>query len=317
MELLHLKYFRLVARYEHITRAAEELHIAQPALSKTISSLEKELNVKLFDRTGKFIRLNDYGRVFLHKVEQALDILEDVKTELKEMSGDVHGIVDIAAVCGMPLLPDLLATFRKQQPNVGFHLVQYSSNTLLPNTYDVSITTSLQRMKNSESIPLLNEEIYLAVPSDHRLAKRKSIRLIEAADEDFIALRPGKSLREMTDAFCKLAGFVPKIIFESDDPSTVRKFIKTGQGVAFVPSISWISILKTHVTMLHIEDPICERTIQLNWYSDRYMSEAVKSFRQFTIDYFAKLAANREKLGLQAVPSPGRKPFVAETPRAL
>lgn len=100
----------------------------------------------------------------------------------------------------------------------------------------------------------------------------------------------------MTDAFCRIAGFFPKIIFESDDPSTVRKFIKTGQGVAFVPAISWRTILRPYVSLIHIEEPVCQRTIQLNWFTDRYLSQAVKHFRQFAIEYFAELSSRHRML---------------------
>lgn len=193
MDLLHLKYFQTVAQYESMTRASEKLHVAQPAISKIISGLERELNVSLFDRTGKFIRLNEYGRVFLDKVDQSLSILEDVRQELNDMTGNISGMVDIIAVCAMSLLPDLLGKFRQQYPNIRFHLAQHSVNTPLPTTFNVCITTSPQRVPNCESIPLMTEEIYLAVPSNHRLANRKSIRLIEAADEEFIVLGQGRA----------------------------------------------------------------------------------------------------------------------------
>lgn len=79
MDLLHLKYFQTVARMEHITKASHKLNIAQPALSKTISSLEKELGVQLFDRKGRYIVLNEYGRLFLKRVDSILDLVESSK----------------------------------------------------------------------------------------------------------------------------------------------------------------------------------------------------------------------------------------------
>lgn len=147
----------------------------------------------------------------------------------------------------------------------------------------------MQKFDNTTTIPLITEEIFLAVPLDHPLSKRDSVNLIEVANDDFISLRRGKDLRCITDAFCKYAGFTPNIIFESDDPATVRGLIKSGQGIAFIPSISWGGSTGTSMKLLHINEPICERTISLTFKSDRYLPKVECLSRQFTIDYFANL----------------------------
>lgn len=86
MELLQLKYFQTVARLEHMTKAAEELHIAQPSLSKTIARLEKDLGVPLFDRQGRQITLNPFGKVFLKRVERIFHELSEGEREIKDLA---------------------------------------------------------------------------------------------------------------------------------------------------------------------------------------------------------------------------------------
>lgn len=140
--------------------------------------------------------------------------------------------------------------------------------------------------------PLITEEIFLAVPTNHPLAKRTSIRLKEVANDDFISLKPGMSLREITDTFCHYAGFTPHIIFESDDLATVRGLIKARQGVAFIPEITWGGSTGSSMTLLHIEEPVCKRTISLSCTVDRYLPEPARLFRQFVIDYFDELSKN-------------------------
>ncbi|MEX1031051.1 MAG: LysR family transcriptional regulator [Paenibacillaceae bacterium] len=293
MELSHLRYFQVVARIEHITRSAEELHISQPALSKTISILEEELQVQLFDRYSKYIRLNEYGKKFLKKVDIALDALEDGKRELSDLAGNTIGTIDLVVNVASYLVPDLLAAFRQSYPQIHFHLLLHSANSAIRNNYDLCITASLLTHDSENSVHLLTEEIFLAVPLDHRLAQRSSIHLSEVAEEGFISLRSGKSLREMTDTFCRLAGFTPNINYESDDPSTLRRLIKAGQGVAFIPEITWGSSTGASVALLHIDEPVVfRRNIELSWITDRYMSEATILFRQFTIDYFARTFNN-------------------------
>ncbi|BCN32667.1 LysR family transcriptional regulator [Anaeromicropila herbilytica] len=295
MELLQLKYFQTVARLEHMTRAAEELHIPQPALSKTISLLEKELDVLLFDRRGKYIYLNEYGKTFLKSVNQALTALENGKNELNDLSQKTFGDIKLVILSASSLIPDLLASFHKQYPHINFDLIQHHSSSVSPVTFDFCIYSSALKLENNNNIPLITEEIFLAVPSEHALAKRNSIRLNEVAHDEFISLKRGKDLREITDAFCKYAGFTPNIIFESDDPAMVRGLIRAGQGIAFMPSISWGGTTSSSIKLLHIEEPICERTISLSFSGERYLPLAARLFRQFTIDYFNNLRAQEEE----------------------
>ncbi|MCP3773773.1 LysR family transcriptional regulator [Paenibacillus sp. MZ04-78.2] len=288
MELLQLKYFQTVARHEHMTRAAEELCIVQPALSKMISHLEKELGVQLFDRVGKHIKLNQNGSVFLKHVEKALSSLEDGKRELADLSLEKHKYIDLAILVGSHILSDILVEFHKQYSNIGFHLLQHVSRSAIQPNFDLCISSAPFELQNIQSTPLVNEEIFLAVPANHRLAGRSSIQLQEAADEDFISLRPGKSLRGLTDDFCRLAGFTPRIVFETDDPATVSRLVKAGLGVAFIPGVSWGGATSSSVIRLHIEEPICQRILWLSWVRDRYLTESSRIFRQFMLDYFSK-----------------------------
>src|SRR5215813_15375912 len=96
MDLLQLHYFQTVARLEHVTRAAEELRVAQPALSKTIARLETELGVPLFDRRGRRVALNTCGRAFLRHVERLFMALEDGRQELADLASLTRGTVTVA-----------------------------------------------------------------------------------------------------------------------------------------------------------------------------------------------------------------------------
>lgn len=291
MELLQLKYFQTVAHYEHVTRAAEELHIPQPALSKTISLLEKELGVLLFDRRGKYIHLNQYGKAFLKRVEQALTAIEDGKKELNDLAGKSFGDVKLAVLAASNLLPELLSSFRKEYPHISFNLIQHFPSSITKPDFDLCISSSAIKLEGTNSIPIIKEEIFLAVPVEHPLAKRTKIQLSEVAGDNFISLKPGQGLREITDKFCQYAGFTPQIIFESDDPATVRGLIRAGQGIAFIPAITWGGSTGSSMKLLHIEEPACERTISLSYNVERYLPQAALLFRQFAIDYFAKLGS--------------------------
>lgn len=295
MNLLSLRYFQKVARLENMTKAAEMLQISQPALSKLIRNLEKDLKVKLFDRTGKYIRLNEYGKRFLVKVDEALQTLEDGKTELLDMAERPAGTVVIFIQVGSYLLPEMITLFRQQYPEAEFKLLQHDQEHIAYPAFDLCISSSPFRIPGTESIPLLTEEIMLAVPNDHRLANRESIRLNELSEDGFISLKPGKQLRETTDSLCRAAGFTPRIIYECDEPSMVRSLVRSGLGVSFIPSVTWGGSQGSSVVLLSIEEPVSTRIIEISWYMNRYMTNVATKFKDFVQDYYNQLNDNARR----------------------
>ncbi len=292
LELLQLKYFQVVARLEHISKAAEELYVSQPALSKTISQLEKELGIRLFDRNGKYIKLNRYGKAFCSKVERALKTLEDAKHELKDMSNDPCEEIRLVVLASSHLLPELLSRFREQYPQVRFRLMQHLTNSYSQPDFDLCISAFPLTTRQIEHTPLLRESILLAVPLDHHLAKQSRVKLNELKNEKFIVLKKGKELRKITDAICKEQNFVPQITFESDDPATVRGLIRAKQGIGFIPEVTWGGSTGKDVKLLKIEEETFERTIFLTWNNGGYVTDLQQIFRQFVIDYFKHLPSD-------------------------
>lgn len=284
MDLHSLRYFQTVARLENMTKAAEKLQISQPALSKLIGKLEMELRVQLFDRTGKYIRLNEFGKRFLAKVDLALQTLEDGKTELMDLAKKPIGTVVLFIHVGSYLLPDMITIFRQGHPEAEFKLLQHDPDRIASPAFDLCISSSTFKIVGTESIPLLTEEIMLAVPSGHRLADRKSVRLSELSEDGFISLKPGKQ-----HTLCRAAGFEPRIIYECDEPSMVRSLVREGLGVSFIPSITWGGSQGSSVVLLSIEEPLSKRTIEISWYANRYMTKVAREFKAFVQDYYRKL----------------------------
>ena len=287
MELLQLRYFQVVARLEHMTKAAAELSVSQPSLSKTIRLLEQELGTELFERKSKYIKLNEAGKVFLKHIDKALSALKDAELQLHAMKNNGCQRISLAFFAGSPMLPELLSGFNDIYPDVNFQLMQRLTSS--KPDFDICISALPLHIEGIKSMPLLTEEIFLAVPNHHPLANKKEISLQEASSEGFIQLKSGNALRELCDNFCKMAGFTPHVLYESDDPSTVRGLIKIGQGVGFIPAISWGGTTGSSVTLLKIKDPVCTRTIGLSWIEDRYHSNIVNAFRDYTIKFFEEL----------------------------
>ena len=295
MDLQQLRYFQVVAQLEHMRQAADELAGAQPVLSKAITRLEKELGVPLFNRVGRQLQLNQFGRAYLQRVEQIFNQLEAAQREINDLAGPESGQVGLAALhtIGAQLLPELISVYRQQHPNVTFRLFQNGSRTMLSqlarSDVDLCITSHLPEQQGLGWLELMTEEIFLAVPSQHRLASRSRIRLTEVASEAFVSLKLGYNLREQTDQLCRQVGFEPKVAFEGDELTVVRGLVAKGLGVGFIPALAWRCIDDFVPVKLRIIEPQCQRTIGVAWREAHYLSAAARLFRQFLIDYFPQL----------------------------
>lgn len=288
MDLLQLKYFQTVAKFQHMTKAANELYISQPSLSKTISQLENELGVNLFDRRGKKIYLNECGQTFLKNVNEIFNILDNSKEELKQLSHNKTQTINLVMLVASSFLSDILNKFNEIYPNIYFNLIQHISNSKNID-FDLSITSSYESPKKENCIILLTEEIGVAIPKNHKLYNKNSLTLEDLENENFIRLKLGYELRNLTDIFCNKHHLKLNTIFESDDPRTVRELIASGKGISFFPLISWKIPNTENVKLLSIKDAICKRSIYITWPKNKNLSNSSKLFIKFVKSYFDKL----------------------------
>ena len=204
------------------------------------------------------------------------------------------------SIFSTPLLADLLSAFRVEYPRVSFRLsLQHTSSAreiqqqLEWGEADLCITMAPIKHPDITWLPLFTEELYLLVPVGHPLAGRQRIDLCEVAHETFIGLKPGTIMRDLTDGFCRQAGFVPTVAFEGDDPSTISGLVGAGLGVGFVSAFSWAYYqaysARTKAVCLQVVEPRCQRTIGLAWHETHYLSHAARAFRAFVEAYCQRL----------------------------
>lgn len=296
MELLQLKYFQTVARLEHMTKAAEQLQIAQPSLSKTISRLEEDLGVELFDREHRKISLNAAGKVFLNRVDRAFAELNEGQRELNQFMDQDQKSITLAVTIPR-VLPSLLGSFLSKHPDVRFQQflksVSSMKKMLLEGELDYCISSIPIEGEGVRWEPLITEEIFLIVPPNHQLAERESVRLEEVKDEAFISMNTGYGFRNLTDQFCREAGFVQHIAFEGDEPTVISDLVRQGLGVAFVSELSWVPKSGQFPHKLRIVEPTCQRTIGLAWSEKRYFTPIAKQFRLFVLEYFLSIPQSK------------------------
>lgn len=290
--LLTLEYFLKCAEMQHLTRAAAELRVSQPSLTRTIKSLEKELDVPLFEKRGRNIVLTRYGQILKLHTERILAELSAAEKEIKESRGTVETTVRLSLRSASHLIPGFIIDFQKRYPNIHLEiLMEKSEETKDGNsTVDLSLYSTIKPEHTDGSQTLLEEEILLAVPKSDARAGSRTVNLRDFADDPFLLLQIGKSLRTITDVYCHEAGFTPKISLESDNPQTIRAFIRAGFGISFVPKITWYGMQNEAIALIPIADPICRRCLILSWQDNVEENPGAVLLRDYFIDHFAPYA---------------------------
>ncbi len=289
MDLLQLRYFQAVARHQHVSRAAAELHVAQPALSRSIARLEAELGVPLFDRRGRRVQLNRFGAMFLARAGRALGELDQGQHELRDAAGLAQGTVAIAAET-LRTVSGLVAGFLAGHPDVSFRLSQspvpVMSAQLQAGEVDLCLASQPLPGPALRSVELLSEEVLLAVPPAHRLARRTHAEVSALAGEPFVTTRPGYWQRALTDRLFADSGTEPVIVCEGDEPYAIRGLISAGVGIGLMPAMARRLAQDPPVSWLRLDAPDCRRTLSLVYRTDAYQPAATRAFTEFAVGYF-------------------------------
>ena len=173
MTLLQLQYFQVLARVLHYTRAAEELHISQPSLSYSISELEKELGVKLFEKENRKISLTAYGEQFLPYVQRSLALLDEGAAVLEQMAGNLPQVAKLGYFHSISasLIPALVEGFYREEDNrsIRFQFTEGPSFDIFNQVKagELDMAFGMHRDDWAESVIIMRQPLYLAVPSDH------------------------------------------------------------------------------------------------------------------------------------------------------
>jgi LysR family transcriptional regulator, transcription activator of glutamate synthase operon len=286
MELRHLRYFEVVARQGHVTRAARELHIAQPSLSKQIQVLEAELGVVLFDRVGRRVELTEAGQLLLPYARRVLREVAEARTALQQWGSLEHGQVAIGAppTVGAHVLPRALAAFHQRYPAIELRLLEMGAARLAALLEEGSIDLAVISvpLPGLVSAELFSEELVVAVGQDHPLTQQQAVRSAELAAEQFILFPEGYELRSRTLQFCRAAGFEPQVALDGGETDTVMRLVAAGLGVALAPRLALEGV--AGIVGLRVADVELQRTLRLIWHPERSRSPAAEALRSFLIE---------------------------------
>ncbi|RVU28022.1 LysR family transcriptional regulator [Streptomyces antnestii] len=278
MDLHALEQFLVVARLEHLSRAAGELHVAQPSLSRTVARLEAELGAPLFDRAGR-LRLNESGRRFRDHVERSLGELEAGRRAVAEAAREGVGSVRLASETFLTITGPL-AVFKTAHPDIDVELHQMPAvdmhRALRTREVDLCVASQPIRGDGLDSVHLHDEQVWLTAPPGHRLASRASVGVEELRDEPFVISRPGHWQRRLLDRLFAGHNLMPRIVCEGDEPAALAGLVIAGIGLSLIPAMARDSDLSALGAWIAIDDTACRRILTLHRSADSRLSKAAQ-----------------------------------------
>lgn len=276
-----LEQFAAIARTEHVTRAAADLDVPQPTLSRALARLQSSLGVELLVREGRNVRLTRQGRLLSEYADRAL---RELRTGLSEVRADVsvsggRVVLGFLHSMGPVAVPSLLHSFRTEHPDVRVALVQGAAADVVDDVangrVDLALASPVPRSPALRSRVLARQRLVVLLPVGHRLAARPTIRLGELAGEALITMRPGYGLRTITDRLLDAAGLPQVYAFESDEMSTSAGLVSAGLGVAVLIAGNGVP----GTVERPIPTPGASRAISLVWSARRTLTPPARAMR--------------------------------------
>ena len=288
MNLSQLYYFRKLAQLQHYTKAAKELYITQPSLSDSISSLEQELGLSLFQKEGRNVKLTKYGKEFYEYVDAALNELDKGIAVAKSKSGLLGGVIDLGCIPTIlgDYVPSVLTRYREIYPKVSFNIYQGHTLRLLDElkkgTYDVAFCSKTEDTE-LEFIPILAQRLILVVRADHPLAQKESVMLEELSDYSLTTYREtipiGKIVRNKG----------VEASFSYDDEISIGGVVMATNQAAIAADTPYLSQFGYIKKIIISDIPEDTRLVYMVYSKKNYMTKATEDFMEFLVKHARQL----------------------------
>jgi LysR family cyn operon transcriptional activator len=297
-----VRYFLAVAEHQSFTRAADVLHVSQPALSQQVRLMEESLGVQLFDRSGRTTRLTDSGEVYLQYVRRASQEFREAKRAIHDVSDLSRGTLRVALTPTFTtyLVGPLVEAFHSRYPNISLNVREMSQEhmegLLLSDEVDIGIAFAGTLTADIDLDPLLVESLALVVSSGHALANETSIGLETLSAESLVLLSAEFATREQIDHFCRQHDIRPKVQIEANSISAVIEIVRRTRLSTLLPS----TIAFAHQDLVAIAlDPVrLQRTAVLMQRKDAYRSAAARAFVGLAKEVAAEMEGSDKNHGL-------------------
>ncbi|PLS17689.1 LysR family transcriptional regulator [Bacillus sp. M6-12] len=289
MELRQLKYFLEVARHKSITKAAESLHISQPALSKMIMALEEELGMTLIIRTNKTSDITDAGLVVMEYALKMSALLDEMSTTLNDMTNLTRGKINIGLppFIGSLFFPKVLAKFHHEFPNIEMNITEYGGARLVKSVEEGEIELGVAVMPIDELefdvYPIVEEEMKLLVHREHRFSSRKKVEIKDLVNEEFIFYSEEFALHDIMRNLFISEGFEPKVLFKSSQWDFMSEMAAANLGITILPEPICNRVFNKELSIISLEPSVLWKLAVITK-KKRYLSYAARTFIDFILN---------------------------------
>lgn len=306
MDIFQIQYFLELKKHEHMSITADLLNISQPALSRSIASLEAELGVQLFDRIGKRIKLNRNGEEFARYAEKALRILNYGVSAAKQVHYEVTGQITILCYAYAPLLGPCLSGYASLNPYVQFMISQFALGEGLkraekPDFIFCSAGSSFSHGQEQFWVSeVLAEEDYVLAASPKLYTPdpgQTAVSLADLKDYPFVTLtRNSIFYRDATFALCQNAGFFTKSPFQVDSYDAQLELVRQGLGLAILPAsyVPYLNTAESDAAVYPLRNCSQRHILSLLRQRKTSMTEAAQDFWDFVLDFYGHPPDRRE-----------------------
>ncbi|EOU2461879.1 LysR substrate-binding domain-containing protein [Vibrio navarrensis] len=288
MESKQLKQFVAVAEHRNFTRAAEALHIAQPALSVSIKRLEQSLGVTLFKRDDKQIALTTEGQTLYQHAKRVVQQLHDAELAINELKGLEKGEVRLGApsMMGSYFFPEILMAFKSHYPNLKLTLIEAGTQSirrmLLEGELDIGVITENDLPQDLETDHLFSSQMMAVVGSEHPLAERTSLSFAEFFRHELVMFKSGYFHRDFLDHFSAQHGIEMQYSFETNLLPLILKIVK--REFAITALLQLVTEHESGIKGVPFDPPVT-LNLALAWRRGGYLSVADRTFIEFIKQY--------------------------------
>ncbi|KVA05947.1 transcriptional regulator CynR [Burkholderia ubonensis] len=288
MLLRHIRYFLAVAEQRNFTRAAEVLHVSQPTLSQQIRQLEDQLGVQLFDRSGRAVRLTEFGEAYARHARAALHELDAGQRAVHDVADLSSGSLRLAMTPTFTayLIGSLVDAFNTAYPNVALTIDAMPQERiealLADDRLDAGFAFTPARLPDIDATPLWDESLLLVAGRTHRLARRRrALTPAELGDEPLILLSRAFATRASIDQYFVDHGARPRIAIEVNAINAILELVRRGRLATVLPDA--IARAGGDLCALKLDPPLPTRTAALLTRKGAYRSVAARAFVERTL----------------------------------
>lgn len=286
LNLHHLRLFAAVVDHGGFTRAARALRLSQPAISKSLNELERQLHVSLLDRTGKSVVLTEAGRALHARASELFGVERVAERELRELRGLKRGILRVGASTTIAtyLLPAYLGRFHLRHPGVRIRTTSANTRSvvraLLEFRIDVALVEGPVTHPRIDVIPWLDDELVVIAHPSHRLIRQR-VDVTALADQQFLVREPGSGTREVSERALAIHGVRLRNTMRVGGTEAIKQAVAAGLGLAIVSRAAAADQLALNkISVLAVDGLVIRRTLTQLELRDRSLGVAARELKE-------------------------------------